>query len=362
MDRAVTVTNSAVNEEEITISCYVNEIPPFIEAELARLYGSLHSSLQYFTVFRSIENANCYVAWRGKHPISILVFHIRGGKLDVLNEMLELEQVELVRFTRHIFDKYSDVNVISFKALKEDTHKRGFPVQRSNAKDTYMISLPATPEEYTARLGKSTRSTTRNQLNKIVRDYPSFSSRFYVNEEIDEQHLREIMRFNQARISSKAYKFSHDEQRIISLAKMCGFVNVISIDGRVCAGTVNYQIGHSIFGEVLGYDSAYEKSGVGRLAFYLTICESIVRGGKKFYLGGGRFDFKSRMLGTHLDMDRIEIYRSFVQMFMNLDKAASAAINGYIRRLKVWMHTHKENACVQWVFNSFYFWKNLLNK
>jgi hypothetical protein len=276
--------------------------------------------------------------------------------------MLELEQVELDRFARYIFKRFPEANIISFQALKANTHQFGFPVQRSNAKDTYMISLPATPQEYTASLGKSTRSTTRHQLNKVVRDYPSFTSRFYVNEEIDEQHVREIIRFNETRISNRAYKFSHDEKRIISLVKMCGFVNVISIDGRVCAGTVNYRIGNSIFGEVIGYDFAYEKSGIGKLALYLTICESITRGGKNFYLGGGRFDFKSRMLGTQLDMDRIEIYRSYTQLIFNLDKAATAAIKGYIRLLKIWLHNHEDNVCAQLIFNSFYFWKNLRKK
>lgn len=362
MDAAVAITNTAIEQEEITVSCYVNEVPPFIETELARLYGSLHSSLPYFKVFRSMEKVSCYVARRESDPIAILLFHRVNGKIDVLNEMLEIDQRELGRFARYVFAKFSDANIISFKAIKANTHKLGFPVQKCNAKDTYMIALPATPQEYTAGLGKSTRSTTRHQLNKVVRDYPSFTSRFYVNEEIEDQHVREIIKFNEARITSKAYKFSHDENRIITLAKMCGFVNVITIDGRVCAGTVNYRIGSSYFGEVIGYDFSYEKSGVGKLALYLTICESITRGGKKFYLGGGRFDFKSRMLGVQLDMDRVEIYRSYAQLILNLDKAATAAIKGYVRQIKVWLRKHEDNRCAQLVFNSFYFWKNLRNK
>lgn len=362
MDAAFAMTETAVQEEEVTVSCYVNEIPAFVEAELAKLYGSLHSSLQYFKVFRSISNASCYVAWRGNQPTAILVFHVKNGRIDVLNEMLELEQAELSRFVRYVFERFPDAGIISFKALKADTDGLGLPLQRSNAKDTYMISLPATAQEYTANLGKSTRSTLRHQLNKIVRDFPSFTSRFYVNEEIEERHVREIIKFNEDRITSKAYKFSHDDQRILSLAKTCGFVNVITIDGRICAGTVNYRIGDSVFGEVIGYDTGYEKSGVGKLALYLTICESIARGGKNFYLGGGRFDFKSRMLGVQLHMDRVEIYRSYASLLLHFDKAASTAFNAYLRRLKVWLHEHEDKAFAQLIFNSFYFWKNLRNR
>ncbi|TCS34311.1 acetyltransferase (GNAT) family protein [Paucimonas lemoignei] len=362
MDAAVVMTDTAVVEEDVTVTCYVNEIPAFVESELARLYGSLHSSLQYFRVFRSISNASCYVARRDGLPIAILVFHVNNGRIEVLNEMLELEQEELRRFVRHVFKAFPDAGVISFKALKADTDALGLPMQRSNAKDTYMISLPATAEEYTAKLGKSTRSTLRHQLNKIVRDYPSFTSSFYVKDEIQEEHVREIIKFNEERITSKAYKFSHDDRRILDLAKTCGYVSVITIDGRICAGTVNYRIGDSIFGDVIGYDTEYEKSGVGKVALYLTICESIARGARNFYLGGGRFDFKSRMLGVQLHMDRIEIYRSYGSLLLNFDKVASTAFNGYLRRVKVWLHENQDKAFAKMIFNSFYFWKNLRNK
>lgn len=362
MDTAVTMESMGSDSSEITISCYINEIPAFIEMELARLYCALHSSLPYFKIFRSTQAVSCYVAWREGQPIAVLLFEFNDGCINVLNEMIELDQEELRRFCRYIFARFSVANIISFKALKTNAQRFGFPVQRSNAKDTFMIALPNTAQEYTGAIGKSTRATLRHQLNKVVRDYPSFSSRFYSDEEIDEQQVREIIRFNEAKISSKAYKFSHDERRIFTLAKICGFVNVILIDGRICAGTVNYRVGSSYYGEVIGYDFAYERSGIGKLAVYLTICECIKRGGKKFYLGGGRFEFKTKMLGVQQDMDRLEIYRSYGQFILNIDKAARAAIHGYVRQLKIWLRKHEDKQFAQLIFNTFYFWQNLKNR
>lgn len=359
MDTAMTMTDALQQSDEVTIACYINEVPSFVEAELVRLYDTLYSSLPFFKAFRSAEQLSCYVAWCDNLPRTILLFQFRNGRIEVLNEMIEIAQTELDRFARYMFAKFSSASVISFKAIKTDTYGFSFPIQKCYAKDTYVIPLPATPKEYTAALGKSTRTAIRYQMNKVTRDHPSFTSKFYVNEEIDEQHIRDILRLSEARISSKAFKFLHDEKRIIRLAKMCGFVNVIFIDGRLCAGSVNYRIGSSFFGGVMGQDQTYEKYGLGKLTIYLTICESIARQGKKFYLGGGPFDYKSRMLGVQQEMDRLEIYRSYGKLMLNFHVAAKTAIDGYVRETNVWLHKNEDKWVSQVVLNSFYFLKNL---
>lgn len=358
----MTTIDGARQSDEITIACYINEVPLFVETELVRLYDTLYSSLPFFKIYRSTEQLSSYVAWRGNLPTALILFQFRNGRIEVLNEMIEIDQAELDRFAHYMFAKFPSTNVISFKALKTDTHGFSFPIQKCYAKDTYVITLPATSKEYTAALGKSTRTAIRYQMNKVVRDHPSFTSRFYVNEAIDEQHIRDIIKLSEARISSKAFKFSHDEKRIIRLAKMCGIVNVLFIDGRLCAGSVNYRIGSSYFGAVMGQDFAYEKYGLGKLTVYLTICESIARQGKKFYLGGGPFDYKSRMLGMQQEMYRLEIYRSYGKLMLNFDKAAKTVIDGYVRQLNVWLHEHEDKWFAQIVLNSFYLWKNLRKK
>ena len=319
---------------EISVSCYIDEIPPLIETELVRLYQTLHSSLPYFKTFRSLEQANSYVEQCNGYPCSVLLFTIRNRRIDVLNEMIEIDQAALDRFARYVFAIFDRADIIRFKAVKTEACGFAYPMQKHKSKDTYFISLPATPQEYTRSMGKSTRTGVRYQTNNVLRNFPSFSSFSSVNKDINEEHVREIIRFSEHKINAKGGKFAHDTQRILALAKMCGFVHVLLINGRVCAGSINYCIGSSYFGEVTAYDPQYEKYGLGKLCVHQTICESIMRGGAKFYLGGGTFEFKQRMLGVILSMDEVHIYRSSGRMLRHLDKAAATFVLGLFRQLK----------------------------
>ena len=345
-----------------SIACYINEIPPFIEAELVNAYETLDSSLPFFKVFRSLEQVNCYVARRTGLPSTVLLFTCRDRRAEVLNEMIEIEQAEVHRFARYVFAQFDQVDLISFKALKTTTHKFGFPVQQHESKDTYVISLPATPDKYTESLGKHTRADIRQKTNKVRREFPGFVSTFYVDDEIDEKHVREIIALSEHKINAKGVKLAHDVERIIALARMCGFVNVLTIDGRLCAGSVNYRIGTTYVGGITGYDPEYEKYGLGRVCVHESIRESIARGGKKYYLGGGAFEFKQRLLGVPLCMDELHIYRSRIKMLLNLGRAARVVMLGRVRYLKKMLHQNNQKAWAKFVFKSFHFFRNRLAK
>ena len=351
-----------VKAGETSISCYLDEIPPFVEQELVKSYETLHSSLPFFRIFRSLEHANCYVARRNGYPDTVLLFTFHKRRVDVLNEMIEIEPSEVDRFADYIFTNFRRVDIIRFKALKTAVHESGFPVQRHNSKDTYVIALPRTPEEYTESIAKSTRADIRRQTRNVARDFPSFTTEFYVDGDVREEHVREIIGFSERKISAKGVKFSHDVERIIALARMCGFVSVLLIDGRVCAGSVAYRIGSSYFGDVTGYDPAYEKYALGKLIIHQTICESIVRGGTKYYLGGGVFEFKNKMAGALLSMDELQIYRSRVKMLVNFDRVASTFFAACIGRFKKLLHQRKQEMWARLVFKSFYFLSNKLAK
>jgi hypothetical protein len=225
-----------------------------------------------------------------------------------------------------------------------------------------VIALPGTTEEYTESIAKSTRADIRRQTRNVLRDFPSFTSEFFVGEDVREEHIRKIIAFSERKINSKGVKLSHDVERITALAKMCGFIHVMSIDGRICAGSVNYQVGSSYFGDVTGYDPEYEKYALGKLGAYHTICECIARGGTKFYLGGGVFEFKSKMSGVILSMDELQIYRSRLKMLVNFDRVARTFLVRCVGRLKKLLHQNKEAMWAKLVFKSFYFLSNKLAK
>ncbi|HCY64147.1 MAG TPA: GNAT family N-acetyltransferase [Oxalobacteraceae bacterium] len=339
------------------ITCHFNEIPEFVWSELERLYSTLHSSLPFFRIFRTTEEVSTYVAWDAQQPAVILLFKIDGRTAHVLNEMIDLEQKEIERFASYVFSKLQQVRIISFKAIRATLDRFAYPVQKHNAKDTYVITLPDAPEQYLASLGKSLRKDILKDMRKISRAHPSFKIQFYEKEEIPEQILIELIHMSEERISQKVSDFAHDEQRIIALAKQCGFVNALIIDGKVCAGTISYFIGAGCFQELVARDPAYKNYGIGILAMYASICESIRRGKKKFYLGGGRFDYKQQLLGVLTDADHVEIYRSRAAMLIHLGNAAKTLAHAYLRLAKVWVHTHKEHALSRLVTSVFLFLK-----
>lgn len=343
---------------ETTISCYLHDIPEFVEKELATTYETLHSSLPFFKVWRSLDNVSCYIARRDKRASEVLLFSCERRQVVVLNEMIAIEPAGLQRFANYIFEHFPAIDVIRFNAVNTSSTAIGFPVQRHNAKDTFMISLPATPDEYLAALGKSTRASVRSRLNNIRRNFPSFTVKTLVNEGIDEDTVRRIVRFSEQRISARGVEFRHDIDRIFALAKTCGFVTMLSIDGRLCAGSINYRIGASVFGEITAHDPAYDRHGLGILCVYHTACEIMKSGGRKLYLGGGLFTFKERMLGKQLDMDQLQIYRSYGKFLRNLDLAAVAFAQGQVRRVKRKLHESKGTWGVDLVFRLFHAYKN----
>ena len=352
------MTSRLTQHPDDAIVCYLNEIPPFIEAELVSLYETLHSSLPFFETFRKLARVSCYVSRRDGFPSSIFLFLSQGKRIDVLNEMIEVDQQELERFTHYIFAEFPHIDIICFKALKACTRGLNFPVQKYGSKETYFIALPKTPDEYTASIGKSTRASIQNRTNLVRRTFPSFRSEFRMGSDIDERELQVIMNLSEAKINAHGFKLSHDVQNITTLAKKCGFVNVLLIDGRVCAGSINYQVGSNYFGEVIAYDRQYEKFSLGKLCAYQTIRESIARGGRRFYLGGGVFDFKQSLLGKPLCMDELTIYRSHRAMLLHPQNAAATVLAGHVRQWKKVLHEHKEHLLAKCVFNCFYFFKN----
>ena len=345
---------SALISPSDSITCHVGQIPAGVEEALVTAYASLHSSLAFFKVFRSIGNASCYLAHSAGAPSTVLLFTFSGRRIDVINEMIEIPQAEMARFVTYVFAHFQQVDVISFKAVKTVTRELGFPAQQYRAKGSYVVTLPATPDAYKAGIGKSTRASINQGLNGIRRHYPSFQSRFFVNDDIDENHIRAIVALSEQKINAGDAVFFYDVARLVRLARLCGFVHVILIDGRICAGSVNYQVGASFFGDAMGYDPHYEKFGLGKLCVFLTICESIVRGGTRFYLGGGVFAFKERLLGVPFYMDEVHLYRSPVKLLRNIDHAIGAMIAAAMRAAKQLLHRHKGAIWARLVFKAFY--------
>ncbi|HYG88770.1 MAG TPA: GNAT family N-acetyltransferase [Azospirillum sp.] len=345
------------------VSCHVNDVPPYLEDELVRLYGHVHSSLPFFETSRPMENARVYVARDGGRPSAIFVFTIRRGELTVFNEMARVSRTEIERFAAYAFRQFPQVSLVRFPAVETDRGALRFPTQRYDAKEDWVVDLAPTPEAYMASLGKKTRDTIKSHMRKLVREHPSFTVQVHRGEQICPTLVRDIIALSRANIFAKKKMFGIDEaeaDRIVRLSRRIGVVVALRIDGRLCGGSVNYAVGDRWLGEVIAHDAAFNRYSLGGIVCHLTLCESIARGARKFHMGGGRNPYKAKAGGIRHDMECLVLYRSYAHLALNGHKAARVCVDRVMRRAKVWMLEHDKSVLTRAVFNTLHILRSLV--
>jgi hypothetical protein len=324
-----------------SISLYENTVPPFVESELERLYRNTFSTLSHFRVYGDItDDTSTYVVRENGTAIAVLLFRLSQNRVQVLNEQINVDAREIERFTNYIFATFRSVNVISFHAIRTKLQRLALPYQRFSMSDDIVVTLPDTPNEYLASLGKATRKNVKHHMSRLKRDFPSLRFDVYLTNEISEQHIRDIIELNRARMArkSKASTINRDEEgRIIELAKRCGLVSVMTLEGNVCAGAVCLRVGENYFSVVSGHSFRFDNYRLGMLCFYRTICESIKRGGKEFHFLWGRYEYKYALSGIQYNLDDVVIYRSRLQLFLQGRMALQTALNGYMNMGRFWL-------------------------
>jgi hypothetical protein len=325
----------------ITISCYQNEIPLFIESEMDRLYENFYSSLAQFKVYEKLENVNTYVVKKDDVVTVILLFRCKNKIVHVLNELIKIDEIEIDRFAKYIFEAFRFISVISFSAIETDIKNLPFLCQRYNFSEDLIVTLPKSPQEYLAALGNSTRRKIKYYIKKIKQQFPSFSYRFYEREAIDKQHILALVKLKLARMADKKKVSGVNEsdiERIFKLVKTCGgLIGIATIDGHVCGGQISYRVGTNDFFSLISHDPKYNNFRLGTICCYLSICECINRRGTKCHFLWGREEYKYRLLGVQHDMGSLDIYRSYSAYFLNAAGIIKNVARSYAQRLKTWI-------------------------
>ncbi|OWW19309.1 GNAT family N-acetyltransferase [Noviherbaspirillum denitrificans] len=325
---------------ELSIQCYDNDVPAFIGPALERLYGNLFSSLEYYRAFGGADNASTYVVRDGKNIVCAWLFQKHRNTVRVVNEGLRVDQDDLLRFAGYVFGRYPGINVISFHAVRPNMASLPMPCQRFNCLEDMVLTLPGSPESYLASLGRSTRSYIHRYMNKLKRELPAFEFRVFDAGEIEEAQIRHVISLNRLRMASKGKEAINDEditRRIVQLSHERGMLGVILIDGRICAGSINYRVGANYFLETLAHDPAWDDYRLGTLCCYLTICECIRRGGGEYHFLWGQDEYKTRLLGVQRDLDDIVVYRSWLHMVLYGKLVMQHATHAAVRRARVWV-------------------------
>jgi len=339
----------------ITIACYQNHVPPFVEAELVRLYENIFSSMSQFRVYGSLdEPVNTYVVWKDQRIVTIFLFVRDKGRVQVLNEVIQISEEDVNRFASYLFSAFEMLAVISFRAVRTDIRQLAYPRQRFNYSEDIVLDLSPTVEEYHSRLGKNTRRNIKRYSERLQRGFSSVQFSAAERESVSRHDVREIIRLNHERMAGKYKVSAIDDQetdRIISLVQECGLVGVTRIDGRVVAGTIAYRVGSNFFLNVLAHDPAYDDYWLGILCCYRTICECIARGGCDFHFLWGKYEYKYTLLARQRDLDILHVYRSHAAMLANPDLVLQALAKGWLRRLSLWLHdvAHGNGAASHWI-------------
>ncbi len=337
LDPALLENPSSV-ESAISITCFDNEIPAFVEPALNMLYGSLYSSMAQFRVYGGIENASTFVAWRDQNIVAILLFRIEDRQVRVVNEGMPIDDATVTCFAGYIFDRFHFIDLILFNAVESAIKNLRFPYQQYNCTEDSVVALPDSPDKYLNLLGKSTRKNIKQYMNRLTRDYPSFKFQVYDGREVDEKFIRGVIDFNRIRFANKGKVSSITDvetERIVHMVRECGMVGVSTIDDKMVAGSIIYCIGSHYYSWLKAHDPVYDDYRFGLIGGYLMISECIIRGGKAFHFLSGREPHKSLLQGQHRDRFHATVYRSSAAALRHADVIFKHVCQNKMRQAKL---------------------------
>jgi hypothetical protein len=317
----------------VDISHYRGAIPAFVEPEMERLYGTPYSALFYFRVYGGAENADTYVSRRHGKVTAVFLFRIEGRLVRVLNEGMLASAEEVECFVDFALAAFPDAEGVVFNAVPENFRHARRPHQRAMCTDDIAVSLDGTVQAYLARLGPATRKNLRRHKNKLERDHPSFRFEAHPGDSVDERVVRDIIDLNRLRMAVKGKVSSLDEdetRRILRLVRERGLITTATVDGNVAAGAIVLRIGDTFCSLVNAHDARYDTYRLGTICCYLTIAEAIERGGRRFDLMWGHYDYKTALLGEHRYLYRVVVYRSRLHQLARLPLAVSVAAGGLL--------------------------------
>lgn len=325
---------------EVTVTCFDNAIPVFAEKELDRLYGGRYACLPYFQIYGGAERASTYVATRNSEIVALFLFHRTREKVRVLNQAIQIESEEVVRFARYIFNRFGEVSDITFDKVETNPESLPYPFQYLVFYHDTVLNAPATEEDYFASLGKHTRHNIRRYTKRLKQDFPSFCFRALEKEEVSEQQLRILVEWSRSRLAGKAQSSWDDEdelQRIFRMVRHCGLVTIATIDGKLCGGLVAYHLGKNFSFRLISHDSPYDEYRLGFLIYFMTLCECIRRGGRHLYFGWGPYDYayKQWLGGVRQPRALLTLYRSRLYLLLSIRTVLS-------QWLRCWYYTKRK--------------------
>ncbi len=339
------------NPNFMTMEWHPDQVLDFVPEAIDRLHGHLLCSARNYRADQDWRQASTWVARRAGIPVAILLFRIQGHTLTLVSEFVRLDAALIQQFTDAAFQALPKVHLICLRRVeapefgpvagsKGSNTSRSYPYQRLRRTEDIVVDLPPTIEEYEAKLGKNMRRNLRRYSKQLDTDFPIYRYTLYRQQEIGTEDLRQIIALNHARMADRNIQSRIDEEEaewVIRLAQECSIVGVATIDGKVCGGAIGFRIGDAYFMDIIAHDPAYNGYRLSILCYYTTICEGIKRGGKRFHLLLGRYEYKYRLLCEDRDIVQIDLYRNRWQMLCYGQRVLRTAASVRLHDARTWL-------------------------
>jgi hypothetical protein len=322
---------------EATYSC-ADEPPAFLERELERLYGTRFSCLPCFKLHGSWNGVRAYVARRDGVTEAVFLFRCDKGRAVVLNEGMSVGAEVVNRFAGYLFRNHDALSLVTFHYVEAGAGGFAFPHHRAACGRDTVLALPASAAAYTARLAPTTRASLDHRIRRIRRVLPGFSFAVYERQEVPLRQLRALIRLhrlNQAGKRAAAPIDADEEERIIAYVALCGFVSLLSADGKLLAGAITYRLGGNFTARIRAHDPACAGYRLSFVCAYLTICQCIEAGNSRyFHFGWGQRDYKRQLGGRVRQLVQLSLFRSRLDIVRHCGSTLGALAGGLAFHLR----------------------------
>ena len=303
---------------------YERGIPPEVALWVERIYQSPFSTCAYFRIFRRDPELNALViATDASVAVHAFIYAISGTEVTLLNELVEIEPEFLRHFVDTVFDKYHDVKTIHFNCQYGGFPALGRPRRLWKTSQDIAIPLPGSFEQYKASLSAHTRKNLTYYSGKLHKKYPDFAFQVTAIGETDPSVVSRILEMNRLRMKSKHIRSGFDralEGRIIEFCRHYGTTGTVTMQGRIVAGTICYELGNQAYMEIISHHPDFDKDRVGQVCLYLTIQRMIETGKGSFHMLWGDNEYKYRFLGIRRELFFGSVYRSGWSKLANAPK------------------------------------------
>ncbi len=315
-----TIQQSFDDKEETTIQKekdftfrIVKGITPELDDWMLKHYKSPYACKSYAEALAE-STVHTFILYEPDFEIKhVFVFSKGFLRIKVVNEHCFIDRVYVDFFCSTCFQLYNSVQFISFNKQYISPFGISFRYLTTEVVEDYIIDLPASEEAYRRKIGKKIRGNINNALNRTKRDYPDYDFSIFEKKAIPSSLIQQAVAFNKERMNKKDIVSGLKESYMRKYRKSLedfGFVTRSRADGKNMAMVLNLVVDDHLYFNIIAHDSNFNYYSPGLTTLFQTIISFIDRGGKKFHMMYGAYDYKTKLKGDPSELFSYVVFRN----------------------------------------------------